>query len=585
VTQTLTPPTAELPAAEERPLASGAALLAFAVLAAFWGITVWRLGAFWSALPEYSYGWVVPLLCAMMFFDRWRTALRPQVPASSNYVSRLTFHASRFSMSAFCFLLAVLVCFVLARLALEVLPSWRFAAWTLALSVTILTLMLLRKFGFRISDFGFPTAFFLLSVPWPSGLEWGLIQGLTRLNAAFTVELLSFFKVAAVQMGNIILIEPGMVGVQEACSGIRSFQSTLMASLFLGELFRFGFWRRVVFVAAGACLSLFFNVVRTSFLVWTCNRDGLGAVDKFHDPAGWTILAASAAGLALIGWFLYRQQGRARHAVGAVPPATNESRSAIGNPQSAIPSTSIPASCSPSAVPSKFRFQLSSFSISLFLLAALLVTETGIQWWFTRQEKLYPRIQDWTTSFETHGESFKPLTITREVKGMLSYDRGGGWGWQGGGAERWQAFYFTWDPPKTLARKLVCYTAATVHKPEICFTAAGMQVRQFFGARRYVVNGVPLTFQVYEFNDRNIPIFVFSAIWHRNARDASGNFELRESPSTFEGIRLAAGYVLRGDRGITDEIRVLKLGVWGPRTLGEAEASFQRELQSLVHPK
>jgi hypothetical protein len=36
--------------------------LAVLVLLAFWGVTIWRLGGMWSALPEYSYGWVDPLL-------------------------------------------------------------------------------------------------------------------------------------------------------------------------------------------------------------------------------------------------------------------------------------------------------------------------------------------------------------------------------------------------------------------------------------------------------------------------------------------------------------------------------------------
>ena len=90
---------------------------------------------------------------------------------------------------------------------------------------------------------------------------------------------------------------------------------------------------------------------------------------------------------------------------------------------------------------------------------------------------------------------------------------------------------------------------------------------------------------VYEFADRNIPIFVFACTWERNAEQTtSEEEELHGDPSTGRGIRQAIHQFVRGERGITDEVRVFKLGVWGPRTIGEAEASFQQQLNLLVQP-
>jgi exosortase/archaeosortase family protein len=45
-----------------------------------------------------------------------------------------------------------------------------------------------------------------------------------------------------------------LIGIEEACSGVRSFQATLMISLFLGELYSFNTARRVLLVIAGALL-------------------------------------------------------------------------------------------------------------------------------------------------------------------------------------------------------------------------------------------------------------------------------------------------------------------------------------------
>ena len=59
-----------------------------------------------------------------------------------------------------------------------------------------------------------------------------------------------------------------MVGVDEACSGIRSFDATLMISLFLGELYRFGLLRRIGLVGFGVALAFGCNIVRTLILAW-----------------------------------------------------------------------------------------------------------------------------------------------------------------------------------------------------------------------------------------------------------------------------------------------------------------------------
>ena len=52
------------------------------------------------------------------------------------------------------------------------------------------------------------------------------------------VEVLGWTGIPAIQHGNLIEVGTGTVGVSEACSGIRSFQTSLMISLFFGEFYR-----------------------------------------------------------------------------------------------------------------------------------------------------------------------------------------------------------------------------------------------------------------------------------------------------------------------------------------------------------
>ena len=72
------------------------------------------------------------------------------------------------------------------------------------------------------------------------------------------------------------LLERGerVVGIDEACSGIRSFQASLMISLFLGEYYSLVRLRRVLCVLAGFALALLLNLARLSVLAWVAASQG-----------------------------------------------------------------------------------------------------------------------------------------------------------------------------------------------------------------------------------------------------------------------------------------------------------------------
>ena len=141
------------------------------------------------------------------------------------------------------------------KVILEANPDWRMALWTdgfLALGITLL--IVLRWGGWSwLRHFIFPPFLMLLTIPWPTRLENPFIQGLMQLVAHVTVEILNLLGIHAVQLGNLIQLTNGLVGVEEACSGVRSFQSILMASVFLGELFGSGSFSGLPSSCSGIC--------------------------------------------------------------------------------------------------------------------------------------------------------------------------------------------------------------------------------------------------------------------------------------------------------------------------------------------
>jgi len=179
-------------------------------------------------------------------------------------------------------------------LFLEVIPYWRLAGWAFAGAVVGITFCALYLVGGRswVHHFAFPPIFFLIAVPWPARIEAPLIEKLSYLNAALSTWAANVLGTPAIRRGVVIQTGAGMVGVDEACSGIRSFQAAVMVALFLGELF------------SGATLAFGCNVVRTTYLVRICDLKGKAAVNLAHDPAGFTILGITLTGLLGLAWLL-----------------------------------------------------------------------------------------------------------------------------------------------------------------------------------------------------------------------------------------------------------------------------------------
>jgi len=74
------------------------------------------------------------------------------------------------------------------------------------------------------------------------------------------------------------VIPSGVLGVEEACSGVRSLQSGMMVSLFFGEILRLVPGRRMLLVGAAFGAALAGNVIRSSFLAAMASRQGIAEV-------------------------------------------------------------------------------------------------------------------------------------------------------------------------------------------------------------------------------------------------------------------------------------------------------------------
>ena len=244
------------PSAQTAPITRSLGWLAAGVLLLLWAYAVYRLGTAWYGNPDYAYGWFVPLLCLALFWERWKQRpAREPVEASTGPV--IVWGVLALTLLPTC-------------LFLEVIPYSRFAAWPFAGAIIGITFCALYLIGGRswVHHFAFPLLFFLIAVPWPSRLELPLIGTMSHLNAALSTWAANLLGTPAIRHGVVIQTGGCMAGVDEACSGIRSLQAAVMVALFLGELFRYAFFRR-----------LFFLLRRLFRITWTRSNDYWGVME------------------------------------------------------------------------------------------------------------------------------------------------------------------------------------------------------------------------------------------------------------------------------------------------------------------
>ena len=494
-------------------------LAAFALV---WLEVTWRLQLEWSVNPQYSYGYAVPLLAAYAFWRRWQTAPAPSPP-----------HGSVFWVSLIILAAALLVPI---RLVQEANPDWRLLSWSMAGCGAIISAAgICLAGGFRwVRHFAFPILFFFVAVPWPTNLEQMVIQGLMRADALINVEFLTAIGIPAVQMGNVIEVGSGFVGIDEACTGIRSLQATFMVSIFLGEFYGFSVLRRVILVVSGALLAFICNLVRTFLLVWLGAEHGFQAIQKWHDPAGHTILMVCLLGLWGLCWFL----GRKDEAIpGATPPAR------------------------PFRIP---RFAL------IALLALTVVAEAGTQIWYRAHESRTTKLTPWSIAWPTTAANWKEVPIDEAAQGLLRYNEGGGGEWTGGDGHNWNMYFFKWYPGRTAGLFI------RNHRPDICLPASGMKMRGNVGTRLLTVNGVPLPIRSYVFEDSGRSVHVFYCYWDGTPPDPGRlNYENWTAAGRLEAVK-------RGKRDVGTQM--LEIIAWGYDDDAKAEQAALEQLRQIIRP-
>jgi exosortase len=143
----------------------------------------------------------------------------------------------------------------------------------------------------------------LFCAPIPPGSYTRLTLGLQLAVTESVLSTLHLLGIAANRHGNIIDLATTSVGVEEACTGIRS----LIACVFTGWLFSATLvqrpWSRALLLLIAAPLAIVMNFLRSLTLTLLANS-GIDISGTWHDLTGFAVLGATAALLFWLAWQL-----------------------------------------------------------------------------------------------------------------------------------------------------------------------------------------------------------------------------------------------------------------------------------------
>ena len=220
--------------------AVGLAAGLLAALVLFWP-TLRDLVTTWADDPNYSHGFVVPIIAAALLH------------ADRQKLGELKAERSLWGLA---FLAASLLVFALGYTSFTNVLQ-RFGLW----GVFIGSIWFLLGSGVVRAK---PFPFFLLcfSIPPPTIVFIPFSSALRQLASRLAAGLLGLLGFETSRAGSILTIGEHQLEVVDACSGIRSLMSILLIAALLAYLLRAGFWKGLLLMVTAVPITVAVNVLR-----------------------------------------------------------------------------------------------------------------------------------------------------------------------------------------------------------------------------------------------------------------------------------------------------------------------------------
>lgn len=291
-------------------------LAALGVALGFQAFVAWDQSYWWRAKEDYGFGWLVPVFVGFVVYDRWSAIVAAVGACAAPGSPRATgVNRKLLAFAAGATLLVGVAFFLLGAFYRAGAGSSQPGTLAITLGMALLVPSLLwinmpdtpsPTAGSLRSDarvrllglFGFPILVWLVSAPMVSVVEQQVSLLLLRKVVTVVAFVFDVLGLPLEQRGNVLTLPTGNVGVEDACSGIRSLTGCLFAGSFLAAVFLDRLWQKVALIVAALLLAFVTNLFRSLFLTGWAYAYGPGAIEGLiHDVAGYAVLALTAGGL------------------------------------------------------------------------------------------------------------------------------------------------------------------------------------------------------------------------------------------------------------------------------------------------
>jgi exosortase len=211
------------------------------VVMVVYGPVVVELVRDWIRDPNYSHGFLIPLVSAYFLWKSREELRRPGALPSIWGLPGI---------------LLAMGLLVLATAGAEVFTQ------RVSLLLTLASLVLFLRGWRHLCVVAFPLAVLFLAIPLPYVIYYGLTAPMQAFAAKAAVWGLQTVGVPSVAQGNVIHLPQGSLEVAEACSGIRSLYAFLAVGALVAHSMSIPFWGRLLVFSFTIPLSVAGNSFR-----------------------------------------------------------------------------------------------------------------------------------------------------------------------------------------------------------------------------------------------------------------------------------------------------------------------------------
>jgi exosortase A len=223
----------------------------------------------WITLPDFSHGFVIPLLSLYVLYDRRKqfTSLKPE--------------GSWWGL--------VLILFGLIVLNLGTLAMENFTSRLSLLIVMGGTVLFILGREY-LKGCMFPIAYLIFMIPLPSILLDKITLPMQTIASNLSGSILQIIGIPVLREGNVLQLANSSLEVAEACSGIRSLISLLALSVVFAYFNQKTVTKRLLLVVSTFPIAIISNTVRVSGTGILANHYGIAlAQGFFHTVSGWVL--------------------------------------------------------------------------------------------------------------------------------------------------------------------------------------------------------------------------------------------------------------------------------------------------------